>query len=122
MNTVPISVEARKVVTGETMVTVIGEMDLATTPQVQKVVSRYRSRVVLDLRKVEFIDSTGIRMLIQEKRRLVAAGSDLRLLITNPFVRKVVELAGIDEMFEIDESLYPVEGEHPSTPKRLASF
>ena len=60
-------------------------------------------------------------MLIQEKKRLVAAGSDLRLLITNPFVRKVVELAGIDDMFQIDESLHPIEGE-PPTPERLASF
>ena len=41
MNTVPISVEARKVFTGETMVSVIGEIDLATTPKVQKAVSRY---------------------------------------------------------------------------------
>jgi anti-sigma B factor antagonist len=121
MNTVPISVEARKVFTGETMITVIGEIDLATTPQVQKAVSRFKSRVVLDLRKVEFIDSTGIRMLIQEKRRLVAAGSDLRLLITNPFVRKVVELAGIGDLFQIDESLHPLEGE-PPRPKRLASL
>jgi len=114
MNTVPFSVEARKVVTGETMVTVIGEIDLATTPQVQKAVSRYKSRVVLDLRKVEFFDSTGIRMLIQEKKRLAAAGSDLRLLV-NPTVRRLVELTGIEGMFQIDESLRPVEGE-PSTP------
>ena len=35
MNTVPFSVEARKVDTGEMMVTVIGEIDLATGPQFQ---------------------------------------------------------------------------------------
>jgi anti-anti-sigma factor len=120
MNTVPISVEARKVFTGETMVTVIGEIDLATTPQVQKAVARYKSRVVLDLRKVEFIDSTGIRMLIQEKKRLVAAGSDLRLLV-NPTVRRLVELTGVDEILQMDESLHPLE-EEPPTPTRLASI
>ena len=120
MNTVPFSVEARKVFTGETMVTVIGEIDLATTPQVQKEVSRFKSRVVLDLRKVDFIDSTGIRMLIQEKKRRVAAGSDLRLLV-NPTVRRLVELTGIDEMFQVDEWLHPLETE-PSPPPRLASI
>ena len=74
----PIEVEIHKVDTGETMVTVIGEIDLATAPAVQKAVSRLKGWVVLDLRKVEFMDSTGIRMLIPEKQRLVAAGSDLR--------------------------------------------
>ena len=119
---VPIEIETRRVDTGEMMVTVIGEFDMATTPQVQKAISRYKSRVVLDLRKVEFMDSTGIRMLIQEKKRLVAAGADLRLLITSPFLRRLVELAGVHDMFQIDESLHPVHGEDPSPPKRLASF
>jgi anti-sigma B factor antagonist len=118
MNTVPFSVEARRVVTGEMMVTVIGEMDMATTPEVQKAVSRYKTRVVLDLRKVEFIDSTGIRMMIQEKKRLVAAGSDLRLL-ANPTVRRLVQLTGIEDMFQIDESLRPLE--EPPTPTQLAA-
>jgi anti-sigma B factor antagonist len=117
---VPIEIETRRVDTGEMMVTVMGEIDLATAPQVQAAVSRYRSRVVLDLRKVEFIDSTGIRMLIQEKKRLIAAGSDLRLLIS-PTVRRLIELAGIEDMFQIDESLHPVGDEAPSHGDPLSS-
>jgi len=119
---VPIEIETRKVKTGETMVTVIGEIDLATTPQVQKAVSRIKGRVVLDLRKVEFMDSTGIRMLIQERNRLVDAGSDLWLLITNPTIRRLVELTGIDDLFQIDETLRPVEEDPPPTPTPLASI
>jgi anti-sigma B factor antagonist len=118
---VPIEIETRRVDTGEMMVTVIGEIDLATAPQVQTAVSRYKRRVVLDLRKVEFIDSTGIRMLIQEKKRLVAAGSDLRLLIS-PTVRRLVELTGIEDMFQIDESLHPVGGKAPSYGDPLSSI
>jgi anti-sigma B factor antagonist len=118
---VPIEIESRRVDTGEMMVTVTGELDLATTPHLQKTLSRYKGRVVLDLRRVEFIDSTGIRMMIQEKKRLVAAGSDLRLLI-NPTVRRLVELTGIDDMFQIDESLHPTGDEPPSdeTPQSIA--
>ena len=118
----PIEIETRKVDTGETMVTVIGEIDLATAPEVQKAVSRLRARVVLDLRKVEFMDSTGIRVLLQKKKRLVAAGSDLRLLINNPTIRRLVELTGIDDLFQIDETLRPVEEDPPPTPTPLASI
>ena len=68
------------------------------------------------------MDSTGIRVLLQEKKRLVAAGSDLRLLIDNPTIRRLVELTGIDDLFQIDETLRPVEEDPPPTPTPLASI
>ena len=65
-------------------------------------------------------DSTGIRILIEEKKRLVGVGSDLRLLI-NPTVRRLVELTGIGGMFQIDESLHPT-GEDPSTEETTTAI
>jgi len=57
-----------------------------------------------------------------ERNRLVEAGSDLRLLITNPTIRRLVELTGIDDLFSDDETLHPVEEDPPPTATPLASI
>ena len=111
---VPIEIETRKVDTGETMVTVIGEIDLATAPTVQKRISRLKGNVVIDLRKVAFMDSTGIRMLIQERERLGGLGSGLRVLVTDSAILRLFELTGLGEVFQVDRSLHPSSEEPPT--------
>jgi anti-sigma B factor antagonist len=111
---VPIEIETRKVDTGETMVTVIGEIDLATAPAVQKRISRLKGNVVIDLRKVAFMDSTGIRMLIQERERLGALGSGLRVLATDAAILRLFELSGLSDVFQVDRSLHPSIEEPPT--------
>lgn len=58
--------------------------------------------LVLDLGSVEFIDSTGISLLVQAKQRLEAQGSRLVLRQPAPRVVRVLEVAGLREFFEIE--------------------
>jgi anti-anti-sigma factor len=53
--------------------------------------------VVIDLRDLEFVDSSGLRVLIDAKR---AAGDAMRLIGATPPVTHVFERLGADELLE----------------------
>jgi anti-anti-sigma factor len=103
----PFQVSSRKVDTGEWAVFVDGEVDLATAPVLDKELARYRGRVVVDLRSVSFMDSSGISVLLRHKARLEGVGGQIRLLVGSGEIRRLFELTGVDEMFQIDSSLHP---------------
>ena len=82
---------------------------MATAPALDKELGRYRGRVVVDLRKVPFMDSSGIRVLLNHKHRLEAAGGHLRLLIATADIMRLFVLTGLTDVFEIDSRLHPSE-------------
>jgi anti-anti-sigma factor len=100
-------IELRRIDTGERMVTVLGEIDLATAPEFAKALKGCRGRVLVDLRKVPFMDSTGLRVLLSEQNRLVEAGGSLRLLLEGDQMRKLFAITGLTETFQIDDSVRP---------------
>ena len=58
--------------------------------------------VVVDLADVSFLDSAGISLLIQAKKRLSNAGSDLVLRAPQQHIRRVLEISGVTELFRIE--------------------
>lgn len=88
-------------VTGDTAEVVVrGEVDVATAPQLREVlhdlVQGGSKRIVLDCRALEFLDSSGIGLLVATRKRL---GNDGELIVDSPpsHVRKVLELTGVAE-------------------------
>ena len=55
--------------------------------------------VIVDLTDVSFIDSTGLGVLVGAVRDVRADGGDLRLVVTEPQIIKLLELTGLDEVF-----------------------
>jgi anti-sigma B factor antagonist len=108
MATVPqVAVEIRKVDTGETQVVVLGEIDLITAPEVDRALKKLRHRIVLDLRKVEFMDSTGIRLILEHRQRLESSEGHLRILANTGPVTRLFELAGLTDVLDVSGSLHP---------------
>ena len=81
-------------------VIVRGEVDMATAPQLRDtllaLVDGGASRVTLDCRGLDFLDSSGIGVLIAVRKRLGDDGS-LTLEAPPAHVRKVLELTGVSE-------------------------
>jgi anti-sigma B factor antagonist len=87
-------------VDGWIVATVHGDIDLTTAPrlreQVVEIVLGGRPRVVIDLNGVDFVDSTGLGVLVGLLKRSRTHGGDLRLVSTRTSLRKVLELTSLD--------------------------
>ena len=91
------------------VVTVAGEVDVATAPRFREMligqIAEGRHRVVVDMTWVDFIDSTGLGVLIGGLKRIRSHGGELRLVIDDPRVLKVFDITGLDQIYAIHPSL-----------------
>ncbi|MER6434368.1 STAS domain-containing protein [Streptomyces sp900105245] len=85
---------------GVTVVSVSGEIDHDSAgPLAQALASDRlgeRPRVVVDMRRVTFMDSTGINILINAHRHLTRAAGWLRLAGTPDSILRTLQIVGID--------------------------
>ena len=88
-----------------------GEVDLATSPQLQAVlvdlVDRGLHQLTIDVAQVSFLDCAGIGMLVDARRRVNEHGGSLKLVRPRPFVRQVLALTGMTTVLPIE----PPDGE-----------
>ena len=100
--TIDVGVEAE---TSATVLTVTGEVDLRTAPELRTLIDRVldegASRLVVDLAGVDFLDSTGLSVLVGAHKRLARTGG--RLVVANPpeIVSRVLSITGLDRVFEL---------------------
>jgi anti-anti-sigma factor len=82
-------------------VSVEGELDLLTAPklvaQVNQLLRVEPGDVVLDLGATQFIDSAGLAILLNLQRRLDRRGHRLRVVCDEGPVRRVIEMARLEE-------------------------
>jgi anti-anti-sigma factor len=82
-----------------------GELDISTADQLETEIEALNSggseRVVLDLRELEFIDSSGIRILVLAAKRFGEAGREFALIRGIEEVDRVLRLTGIDEQIKV---------------------
>lgn len=76
-----------------------GELDIATTPELEQALADATDRgvteIVLDLRELTFMDSTGLRALAQASTRADAAGVDLAIVRGSRQIERVLEISGL---------------------------
>jgi anti-sigma B factor antagonist len=86
------------------VVSVFGEIDLATEPQLREalepLLSQPNPQVVLDLTNVDFCDSTGVTLLVRSRRRLGPSGR-LLLVGAQPPVERLLQITGLDQLFRM---------------------
>ena len=93
---------------GRAVVLIRGELDLATAPELEKVVGDRLDagdEVVVDLRELQFMDSTGLRVLVHAHTR---AQGEKRFIVVRPPagapIAKILAIAGVDsELDLVDE-------------------
>ena len=81
-----------------------GELDLATAPALEDALRRAfggdSARVVLDLRELEFIDSSGLRTLLSARRQSEDAGTQFSLVAGHRALERTLEIAGVHKVFD----------------------
>ena len=83
-----------------------GDIDLATSPELRKALlrelrERRTPRVVLNLKAVRYIDSSGVASLVEGLKASRDTGSRFILFGLNTTVREVLQLSRLVKIFEI---------------------
>ena len=89
--------------TGHTVVSVRGEVDVATAPalrdRLDEAIAQGPPVLVVDLLGVTFIDSTALGVLIGANKRCAEVGCSMRLVVVEPRIVKIFEITGLTDMF-----------------------
>jgi anti-anti-sigma factor len=82
-----------------------GELDIATTPELEQALSGATAdgvpQIVLDLRELTFMDSTGLRALAQANARATELGVSLSLIRGPRQIERVLEISGLGALLPL---------------------
>ena len=97
---------------GTVHVSLRGELDISSAPRLQDDLARVEAdepeRIVLDLSGLDFMDSTGLRLLIGADSRARNAGRRLIVIQGNEMVQRVLRVTRLDERLEIVSDAPPL--------------
>ncbi|MDX6683627.1 MAG: anti-sigma factor antagonist [Solirubrobacteraceae bacterium] len=92
-------------ISGTHVMNVRGEIHVTTAPRfaqcLQAAIDDGHAAMVLDLSGVEFIDSTGLSVLLNALRRLNQLHGALAIVCANPTVLRLFQITNLDETFDI---------------------
>ena len=82
-----------------------GELDIATTPELEQALAEATvdavAEIVLDLRELTFMDSTGLRALAQANSRAEECGIALSIIRGSRQIERVLEISGLGAMLPL---------------------
>ena len=88
-----------------TVVEVGGEIDVYTAPKLREtlisLVDNGRYHLVVDLEKVDFLDSTGLGVLVGGLKRVRTHDGSMSLVCTSERLMKVFRITGLTKVFDI---------------------
>lgn len=86
-----------------------GEVDVYTSPQLKQEIVAHIDKglkhLVVDLSKVEYLDSTGLGVLIGALKRMREVEGDFALVGPGARIQRIFEITGLDKIFDIYPSL-----------------
>ena len=96
---------------GRAIVAVGGEIDVYTAPklrdQITELVSNGSYNIVIDLEAVEFLDSTGLGVLVGGLKKVRAPDGSLELICSQERLLKIFRITGLAKVFVIHDSADP---------------
>jgi anti-sigma B factor antagonist len=99
---------ATREVDGVTVVAVRGEIDVYTAPRLRDKISDLVAdgnyELVVDLQGVDFLDSTGLGVLVGGLKKVRAHDGSLRLVCAHDRLLKVFRITGLAKVFDIHAS------------------
>ena len=86
-----------------------GSLDVATSPSVRAALMQTASEgnheIVVDLTKLEFLDSTGLGALIGAHRRALENGGKVRLAVGDGPIQRLLNITGLIRVFPVYSTL-----------------
>jgi anti-sigma B factor antagonist len=106
---------------GRTVVAVAGEIDVYTAPRLREEITELVAAgtydLVIDMSEVEFLDSTGLGVLVGGLKKVRAHDGSLQLVCNQDRLLKIFRITGLAKVFVIHD---PAALRHRSGPPRPA--
>lgn len=94
---------------GRAVIEVSGEVDVYTAPKLREELVELADAghhdIVVDMEKVEFLDSTGLGVLVGGLKRVRAHEGSLRLVCTQERILKIFRITGLTKVFPIYDTV-----------------
>ncbi len=88
-----------------TVINILGDVDMEEVVQLRNAIStmvhEQHYHLVLDLSRVQHINSTGLGIMADSLKKLRAVNGDLRLAHLNPYIQQVFNLTDMTRHFRI---------------------
>ncbi|MFV2019148.1 STAS domain-containing protein [Micromonospora sp. LOL_023] len=103
-----------------TVLEVGGEVDVYTAPRLRErlieLIDAGDRKIVVDLGRVDFLDSTGLGVLVGALKRLRPAGGTFGLVCDKEPLLKIFRITALDQVFPIFPTVEAAAGEAPAGP------
>jgi anti-anti-sigma factor len=96
---------------GTPVVVVTGELDVATVPELERVLAALSGRVLIDCSALRFLDAGAMGALVRASRHL----DSLTLVNVDPFIREILELVQLDALL-LGAGTEPIDAEESDVP------
>lgn len=98
-------IEADELDDGTLRLSLVGELDVVTVVNLEAAIARLRERegrlVVLDLRRLEFMDSSGLRAILRVDAAARESGGRAVLVRGSDRIAEILRITGVDTRLEI---------------------
>lgn len=92
----------------ETVLSVLGELDVATAPHFRRAVGGLLGgegrRLLVDLGETDFVDSSGLGALVWALFRMRAAGGDMVAVTDDPVIVQTIHMSRLDDLIPLAPS------------------
>lgn len=86
-----------------------GEVDVYTAPKLRETivsaVDAGHRQLIIDVESVDFLDSTGLGVLVGSLKRVRADGGSLDIVCTHERILKIFDITGLDKVFGLHTSV-----------------
>ena len=110
---------------GRTVVSVAGEIDVYTAPRLREEITELVAAgtydLVIDMSEVEFLDSTGLGVLVGGLKKVRAHDGSLQLVCSQDRLLKIFRITGLAKVFVIHdtaEAALATRADRPLRPAR----
>jgi anti-sigma B factor antagonist len=97
------------------VLTLRGEIDVYTAPRLRQaiidLVDGGATHIVVDMEKVDFLDSTGLGVLVGGLKRVKVKEGELAIVTTQDKILKIFDITGLNKVFAIHDSLEAAVGQ-----------
>ena len=90
------------------IVSFIGNLDTNTSPdaeiQLMKLIDENNLKLVIDLEKLDYISSAGLRVLLATTKKVKSVGGECHMCNLNSVVQEVFDMSGFSMIFKVFSS------------------